>query len=67
MYGWPPHTGTLAAVDTFFVDTYLNGYNHHRPRQGRGMNGRTPAPAFKEGLPKPKPTKRAKTPKDKAA
>ena len=34
------------------LDRYLEGYNHKRPHQGRGMNGRTPAKAFKDGLPK---------------
>ena len=33
------------------LDTYLDGYNQRRPHQGRGMNGRTPAVAFIEGLP----------------
>ena len=32
------------------LDDYLVGYNQKRPHQGRGMNGRTPARAFKEGL-----------------
>jgi len=49
------------------LDTYLDGYNHRRPHQGRGMNGRTPAQAFKEGLPKPQPTKGGKTPTAEAA
>ena len=49
------------------LDTWLDGYNHRRPHQGRGMNGRTPAQAFKEGLPKPQPTKGEKTPVAKAA
>lgn len=39
------------------LDQYLDGYNNRRPHQGRGMNGRTPAKAFIEGLPKPKPNK----------
>jgi transposase InsO family protein len=39
------------------LDAYLEGYNHRRPHQGRRMNGRTPAQAFKEGLTKPQPTK----------
>lgn len=33
------------------LDDYLDGYNHRRPHQGRGMNGRTPAQAFTDGLP----------------
>ena len=41
------------------LDDYLVGYNHQRPHQGRGMNGRTPAQAFKDGLAKPaKPRRR---------
>ena len=32
------------------LDTYLVGYNTKRPHQGRGMNGRTPAKAFREGI-----------------
>jgi transposase InsO family protein len=31
------------------LDSYLEG--QRRPHQGRGMNGRTPAQAFVEGLP----------------
>ena len=34
------------------LDAYLVLYNTKRPHQGRGMNGRTPALAFVEGLPK---------------
>ena len=34
------------------LDRYLEGYNHKRPHQGRGMQGRTPAKSFKDGLPK---------------
>ena len=50
------------------LDTYLDGYNHTRPHQGRGMRGRTPAQAFGEGLP-PTPAKEnhAKTPNPKKA
>jgi hypothetical protein len=33
------------------LDAYLDGYNHRRPHQGRGMAGPTPAQAFIEGLP----------------
>jgi hypothetical protein len=43
------------------LDTYLEGYNQRRPHQGRGMDGRTPTRAFKEGMPKPRPTKGEKT------
>jgi transposase InsO family protein len=32
------------------LDDYLVGYNRRRPHPGRGMNGRTPARAFCEGL-----------------
>jgi transposase InsO family protein len=35
------------------LDDYLVIYNTRRPHQGRGMNGRAPAQAFIEGLPKP--------------
>jgi transposase InsO family protein len=50
------------------LDLYLDGYNQRRPHQGRGMHGRTPAQAFKEGLP-PTPDKddTAKTPKPSEA
>jgi transposase InsO family protein len=34
------------------IDAYLVGYNTRRPHQGRGMNGRTPAKAFRDGIPK---------------
>jgi transposase InsO family protein len=33
------------------LDAYLHSYNHDRPHQGRGMNGRTPYRAFIDGLP----------------
>jgi transposase InsO family protein len=33
------------------LDSYLEGYNHRRPHQGRGMNGRT-AQAFVNGIQK---------------
>lgn len=39
------------------LDEYLVGYNTKRPHQGRGMNGRTPLVAFREGLPKPETKK----------
>jgi hypothetical protein len=35
------------------LDAFLRKYNHERPHQGRGMNGRTPAKAFLDGKPKP--------------
>jgi transposase InsO family protein len=44
------------------LDDYLVGYNTRRPHQGRGMNGRTPAVAFIEGLPKPHSDKKEKSP-----
>jgi transposase InsO family protein len=34
------------------LDAYLVTYNTRRPHQGRGMNGRTPAKAFVQGIPK---------------
>ena len=34
------------------LDAYLVAYNTKRPHQGRGMNGRTPIKAFKDGIPK---------------
>jgi hypothetical protein len=39
------------------LDQYLDGYNNRRPNQGRGMNGRTPARAFIDGLTKSKTNK----------
>jgi len=39
------------------LDEYLAAYNAKRPHQGRGMNGRTPARAFIEGIPKSAPEK----------
>lgn len=46
------------------LDAYLAEYNAKRPHQGRGMNGRTPAKAFTDGLrkedkPQNKPAKNA--------
>jgi transposase InsO family protein len=35
------------------LDAYLVVYNTKRPHQGRGMNGRTPAKAFDQGIHKP--------------
>jgi len=49
------------------LDDYLVGYNHRRPHQGRGMNGRTPATAFVEGLPKPQQQKEEKQPEKRPA
>jgi hypothetical protein len=34
------------------LDAYLVSYNTKRPHQGRGMNGRTPERAFRDGIPK---------------
>ena len=42
------------------LDDYLVSYNQRRPHQGRGKNGRTPAVALVEGLPKPQPQKEEK-------
>jgi transposase InsO family protein len=44
------------------LDVYLVSYNTARPHQGRGMNGRTPARAFSEGLPKSPSEKKEKSP-----
>ena len=58
------------AVDEMQADleAFLKVYNNDRPHQGRGMNGRTPAKAFTDGLPKPaKATKMRKTEMRKAA
>ena len=50
------------------LNAYLKTYNQDRPHQGRGMNGRTPAKAFTDGLPNPtKSTKMRKTETKKAA
>ena len=58
---------TLAEMQTD-LDIFLQSYNHDRPHQGRGMNGRTPAKAFTDGLLKPtKAKKMEKTEKKKAA
>ncbi|EGY00801.1 integrase catalytic region [Nitrospirillum viridazoti Y2] len=34
------------------LDQYLVGYNTRRPCQGRGMKGRAPLQAFRDGIPK---------------
>jgi transposase InsO family protein len=44
------------------LDDYLAVYNRTRPHQGRGMNGRTPAQAFKDGLPNPAQPQKETTP-----
>jgi transposase InsO family protein len=49
------------------LDDFLVGYNQRRPHQGRGMNGRTPAQAFVESLPKPQQPKEEKRPEKRAA
>ncbi|MBM3492381.1 MAG: transposase family protein, partial [Alphaproteobacteria bacterium] len=49
------------------LDTYMDSYNHRRPHQGRGMNGRTPAAAFAEDLPTPQPQKQETRAKIKPA
>ena len=46
------------------LDDYLIGYNIKRPHQGRGMNGRTPATAFVQGLPKPPKKEKKITPEN---
>jgi transposase InsO family protein len=43
------------------LDGYLEGYNQRRPHQGRGMNGRTPAQAFTQGIRRPEQAKEDKT------
>lgn len=43
------------------LDAFIVVYNTRRPHQGRGMNGRTPAKAFTDGL----PAKDTATPKRK--
>jgi transposase InsO family protein len=48
------------------LDDFLVGYNQRRPHQGRGMNGRTPAQAFVESLPKPQQPKEEKRPEKRA-
>ena len=48
------------------LDEYLVGYNQRRPHQGRGMNGRTPAVAFVDGLPKTNQQKEDKQPEKRA-
>lgn len=48
------------------LDDYLVGYNTRRPHQGRGMNRRTPASAFIEGLPKLTQDKKEKSPSAKS-
>jgi transposase InsO family protein len=45
------------------LDDYLVGYNQHRPHQGRGMKGRTPARAFRDGLPRKAKPQQTKEPK----
>ncbi len=45
------------------LDDYLVGYNQRRPHQGRGMKGRTPARAFREGLPRKTKPQQQKEPK----
>jgi transposase InsO family protein len=47
------------------LDDYLIGYNTKRPHQGRGMNGRTPAAAFVQGMPKSPAKKERKITPDK--
>lgn len=50
------------------LEDFLQTYNHNRPHQGRGMKGRTPIQAFRDGLPKqPKQSKMEKPKRKKAA
>lgn len=49
------------------LDRYLIHYNTKRPHQGRNMNGRTPARAFKDGLPKSHRKKEEKPTQKQAA
>lgn len=49
------------------LDGYLRRYNHERPHQGRGMNGRTPYQAFVDGLPAPANQEDAAMPQTLAA
>lgn len=42
------------------LDAYLVRLKTERPRQGRGMKGRTPADVFVRSLPKPKTSKEEK-------
>jgi len=42
------------------LDAFLKTYNHDRPRQGRGMKGRTPIAAFLAGI-KPQPESESQT------
>lgn len=34
------------------LDAYLVGHNTRRPHQGHGMNGRMPAKAIRDGIPR---------------
>ncbi len=50
------------------LDQYRVVYNSRRPHQGRGMNGRTPLKAFREGIPnQPKETPNPKQPPENHA
>ncbi len=48
------------------LDAYMETYNQRRPHQGRGMNGRTPATAFIEGLLKSQQQKEERSTKNRA-
>jgi len=52
--------GGVAGMQTA-LDTYFVHYNERRPHQGRGMKGRTPLKAFKEGILKPQPKEQKRT------
>jgi len=49
------------------LDAYMGTYNQHRPHQGRGMKGRTPATAFIEGLLRQPQTREDKRPEKRSA
>lgn len=48
------------------LDAYMDTYNQRRPHQGRGMNGRTPATVFTEGLLRPQQQKEERSTKNRA-
>lgn len=57
---------TIEEMQALF-DRDRDGDNHRRPHQDRGMKGRTPDQAFKQGLPKPQAMKGEQTPITEAA
>jgi transposase InsO family protein len=48
------------------LNPYMEGYNRRRPHQRRGMNGRTPATAFIEGLLNPQQQREEKSAKTRS-